>query len=137
MKIQNQKISNGVLILSLFFAILTLATPILVSAQGEGTCPEGYVCIDNPLTQSSIAGIICAIIGLLKTIALPIAILIIVWGGIQIMVGTTTGEKESKVIQGKKTITYAVIGYAIIFLVDFIVGFVAEILGGPGSNICQ
>jgi len=124
MRLQNQKISNGVfLILISFFAILVLATPIFVSAQ---ECPEGYVCIDNPLKQGDIPGIISAVTGLLRNIAIPLGIVILVWGGIQIM---TAGGSEEKVTQGKKTIMWAVIGVAIVILVDFIVGFVKEILG--------
>ena len=114
------------LLLSAFFAILTLVAPIFVSAE---ECPKGYVCIDNPLNQGDIPSIIKAVTNLLKDIAIPVGILMIIWGGIQIMTGMSTGEKETKVVQGKKTITWAVIGVAIVILVDFIVGFVKEILG--------
>lgn len=114
-----------ILFFTLIFAIFILAAPILVLAQGEGD----FIEITNPLKAKTVDEILTAITGLLKTIALPLAIIMVVWGGIQIMTGTTTGEKESKVVQGKKTITWAVIGYAIIFLVDFIVGFLGELLG--------
>ena len=126
MKLQNQKISNGVLILSLFFVILTLAAPIFVRANGDGECPEDSVCIDNPLKQGDIPSIISAVTGLLRDIAIPLGIVILVWGGIQIM---TAAGSEEKVTQGKKTIMWAVIGTGIVILVDFIVGFVKEILG--------
>ncbi len=116
------------LILSLFCTILILANPIFVLAQGTD-CPPSTICIDNPLKQNTIEGIIKAFTDLLRTIAIPVGILMIVWGGIQIMTGMTTGEKEKKVVQGKKTITWAIIGTAIVILVDFIVGIVIEILG--------
>ena len=119
------------LLFGVFFAILMVASPIMVSAQGTGTCPEGYICFDNPLKQGDIISIIKAVTNLLSDIAIPVGILVIVWGGIQIMTGHTTGEKESKVIQGKKTIMWAVIGVGIVLLVKFIIGFVAEILGTP------
>lgn len=115
------------LILSVFFAILILAAPIFVSAQGEGECPEGYVCFDNPLKQGDIPSIIEAVTNLLADIAIPLGIIILVWGGIQIM---TAAGSEEKVTQGKKTILWAVVGVAIVLLVKFIVGFVKEILGG-------
>lgn len=111
------------LLLILFFAMLILAGPIIAYAQGE----MNFIEIENPLKHDTIEGILKAITGLLKTIALPLAIIIIVWGGIQIMIA---GGSEEKLAQGKKAITWAVVGYAIIFLVDFIVGFVKELLGG-------
>ena len=115
------------LLLSLFFAMLLLAEPILVQANGT-ECPPDTICIDNPLEAETITEVINAIIDLLKIIALPLAIIMIVWGGIQIMTGYSTGEKEKKVVQGKKTITYAVIGLAIVYAVSFIVGIIEELL---------
>jgi hypothetical protein len=114
------------LLLYVFFAIIYFVAPILVFADTE--CPSGIICLENPLKYDNVNDIINAIASLLATIAIPLSILIIIWGGIQIMVGTTTGEKESKVVQGKKTITWAVIGFAIVTLAKFLVGLVTEIL---------
>ena len=54
----------------------------------------------------------------------------IIWSGIQIMIGMTTGEKEAKVIRGKKTLMWTILGIAIIISIDFIVGFIKELIGG-------
>lgn len=143
MKIQNQKISNGVkfstlilLFFAVIFAILILGKPTGVFAEGQ-VCPPNTICLFNPLKATDINGVICGVMKLLLTVSVPIAIIMIIWGGIQIMTGMTTGEKESKVVQGKKTLMWAVIGFAIVFAVNFLIGFVLEILGGPGfQNPC-
>lgn len=118
------KLSSIPLFLVIFFAILFLLGPILIWAAG-GT---SFIDIQNPLEQDTIEGIITSITGILKGIAISIGAVMIVWGGIQIMTGYMTGEKEHKVMQGKKTITWTVIGVAIVILVDFIVGIVKEML---------
>lgn len=117
----------------ILFCVIFLVAPIFVQANG------GIVSVDipNPLNYETIEEIICALTKLLKTIAFGIALIMVIIGGIQIMTGMTTGEKETKVVRGKKTIMWAVIGYAIVFLVDFIVGFVMELLGGTTTDICQ
>ncbi len=82
--------------------------------------------IENPLKYDKIQDIIPAITGLLKGIAITLGTVLVIWGGIQIM---TAGGSEEKLTKGKKTITWTVIGVAIVILVDFIVGFIKEILG--------
>lgn len=98
-----------------------ITIPLITQAQ--------VVEIPNPLKHGDIPSILHAITGLLKIIAIPLATIMIIIGGIQIMVGMSTGEKEKKVIQGKKTITWAVVGLAIILAADFIMGLIKEILG--------
>lgn len=122
--------TTSFLFFALFSAIFILAGPVLVFAQG-GT---NFIEIENPLEADTIEEILCAITNLLKTFGLGIGIVMVIWGGIQIL---AAGGSEEKATQGKKTITWAVIGYAIIFAVDFIVGFVIEILGGTVPPMCQ
>ncbi len=117
-----------ILSLILFFTLLALTGPIFVQAQGTD-CPAGYICLDNPLKQDTVNDVVNAVADLLATLAIPLGIIMIVWGGIQIMTGMTTGEKESKVVQGKKTIMWAVIGVAIVLLARALTGFVTEIIG--------
>jgi len=84
------------------------------------------ITIDNPLRYNKIEDIIPAITGILKAIAISIGTILIIWGGVQVM---TAGGSEEKLAKGKKTITWTVIGVAIVVLVDFIVGIVKELLG--------
>lgn len=108
--------------LIILFAILLLAEPISVWAASGGTIIE----IENPLKYGTIIEIINALTGLLKTIGFGVGLIMVIWGGIQIM---AAAGSEERVTKGKKTIMWAVIGYAIVFLVDFIIGFVKELLG--------
>lgn len=114
-----------------FCAILLLVVPIFVQAQGVDPCKsKDIICIPNPLQFDDIGSIITALTGLLRTIAISIGTIMIIVGGIQIMTGMMSGEKESKVVKGKKTLTYTIVGVAIVVLVDFIAGFVTELLTG-------
>lgn len=122
------KLSTPFLFLTLFFAILLLAGPIFVWANDCD--PNRFICIENPLKYDTIENLIPAITNFLKTIALAIGGIMIIWSGIQIMTGMTTGEKEAKVIRGKKTLMWTIIGIAIIISIDFIVGFIKELIGG-------
>jgi len=115
------------LILILFSGIL-LVCPYLVYGQGgtEDPCQSNdLICLENPLKYDNVNDIINAIASLLATIAIPLSILIIIWGGIQIM---TAGGSEERLKQGKKAIMWAVIGFAIVTLARFLVGLVTEIL---------
>ena len=123
------KLSTPSLFLTLFFAILLLAGPIFVQAD-EKCNPNKFICIENPLKYDTIDKLIPAITNFLKTIALAIGGIMIIWSGIQIMTGMTTGEKEAKVIRGKKTLMWTILGIAIIISIDFIVGFIKELIGG-------
>ncbi len=116
------------LILILFCTILLLAVPVFVQAQGG----ERIIIIPNPLQYDSIDEILVAITGLLKIIAIGIGTIMVIWSGIMIM---TAGGSEEKITKGKKTLTWTIIGVAIIVGVDFLVGFVTELLGGT-STIC-
>lgn len=91
---------------------------------------QGVICIQNPLKYQTIGEMIPAITDFLKNIAIAIGGIMIVWSGIQIMVGMTTGEKEAKVIKGKKTLMWTVVGIAVVISIDFIVGFIKELIGG-------
>ncbi len=103
----------------IIFAIFLVAIPLLVEAR---------VSIPDPFEGKTLPDIIKSITGLLKIIAIPVATIMIIIGGIQIMTGLATGEKEKKVLQGKNTLKWAVIGLAIIIAADFIVGIIKEIL---------
>ena len=122
------KLSTPLLFLTLFFAILLLAGPIFVWANDCD--PTQFICIENPLKYQTIGEIIPAITNFLKTIGLAIGGIMIIWSGIQIMTGMATGEKEAKVLKGKKTLMWTILGLAIIISIDFIVGFIKELIGG-------
>lgn len=108
----------------IFLVVLLVGPIIMVQADGGGKIIE----IENPLKYDTIEEIIKALTGILKVVAIGVGVIMVIIGGIQIMTGMMTGEKENKVNKGKKTIMWALIGVAIVISVDFIVGFVQEIL---------
>lgn len=163
------KLSTPLLFLTLLFAILLLAGPILVLADVYDDClancknvtdkvncrinccinykcaaleletdacdkycecAHKFICIENPLKYKTIEQLIPAITNFLKNIALAIGGIMIIWSGIQIMTGMATGEKEAKVLKGKKTLMWTMLGIAIVISIDFIVGFIKELIGG-------
>lgn len=97
--------------------MLFLVGPVFVQA--------GFIEIKNPLGDKSIQEIIDAVTGLLKVIAIGVGMIMIVWSGIMVM---TAAGSEEKVTKAKKTLTWTVIGVAIVIAVDFIIGLLMEIL---------
>lgn len=112
------------LTLIIFYAILLLGIPISVQAD-ETECPPETICIENPFKYGTLDQIIKAITNLLRTIALGIGTIMVIISGIQIM---TAGGNEEQLKKGKKTMTWTVVGVAIVVAVDFITGLVTELL---------
>ncbi len=123
-----------ILTVSILTAVLVL--PILALAQGTTPVPQGgfgtssdYVhsgLLPNPLRVSSIGDLINKIIDYLIIIAAPILTIMVLIGAFQIMFAEGNSEKWQT---GKKTIVYAVIGYAIILLSKGISSLIANFFG--------
>jgi amino acid transporter len=96
--------------------IILMAVPLVADALK----------IDNPLKYDNISDIIKAITDLLKVLAIGVGTIMIIISGLQYITSAGSEEKAGK---AKKTILYTIIGVAIVIAVDFIVGFVGEILG--------
>ena len=87
-------------------------------------CPLG----EPNCTDSGFIAIANKVISALLSIATPIMGIMILIGGFQIM--TAQGDTE-KVGNGRKTITYAVIGFVIILMAKAAVLIVISIVNGP------
>lgn len=122
----------------LFLLILSLSLSIfcfvnLVHADdptGGKKCPDGQVCLDNPLTgaptsippQEFIGRIIKAILGIVGSLAL----VMFVYGGFNWMTAAGNAEKVEK---GKQILVWATIGLIVIFTSYALVKFVFTSLG--------
>ena len=113
----------------LSFIVFSLMTVAPVFA-GSSSCPEGSVCIDNPLgssvstPQALIGKVINGILGVTGSIAL----LVFIWGG---FIWMTAAGASDKVQHGKDTLVWATIGLVVIFSAYAMVRFVfKDILGG-------
>lgn len=85
--------------------------------------------LDNPLASGgihSISDLLQKIIQYLTTVAGPILVIMIIIGAFKIL---TAGDNETKYQSGKKTITYAVVGFAIILIGWGFVFVIEEFLG--------
>lgn len=84
--------------------------------------------IPNPLGDKDDFGDIIQMVsdGLLQ-IAIPVAVIMIVWGGFNLL--TSRGD-QGKIKRGKDILTWTVVGLAIIFLSSGLVDFIRSILAG-------
>jgi len=106
-----------------FFVILSLSLlmfPFFASAQNCNTLRTQIG--DN---TGKICDLIVDIGFILYVLGITLAIVIVIIGGIMYM---TAGSDESKVEKGKKTITYGLIGLAVILLAGFIINLLKEIV---------
>ena len=85
------------------------------------------ISILNPLGVSTFAGLIAKINQWLIYIGGPILTLVILIGAFQLM---TSGGSPEKVTKGRHTITYAVIGYALLLISTGIIFIIRDVLGG-------
>ena len=87
-------------------------------------CPPLELC--NPLGTDSILEILNRIIGWFAALSIPLAALLILVGGYQIMFA---GASPDSVNKGRKTIAYTVIGFAVIWLSRGLVTVIKGLLG--------
>ncbi len=97
-----------------------------VSNLAGGSNSSGGVEIPNPLKTKSIPDLIDRIVKYVIGIATIIFPLIIIYGAFQFL---STGGDMEKVTAARKTITYAIIGYILIWMSRGITMIVAEFLG--------
>lgn len=135
------KIILTALIFSLSLPILTFAqnsgSGVLVPIGGSGSgiqAPSTVsgggnqpIQIPNPLGNvKTFAELINRLVNWLLIIGAPILTLMIIIGAFQIMTGA--GEPE-KITKGRHTITYAIIGYALLLISTGITTIIANVLG--------
>jgi len=103
-------------------SIILIIIPIIVSAAGiELKSP-----LDCGGKECTIPDIINAIAKFIAMVGSGVAVIMIIWGGIQYM---TAGSNEQRVSNAKKTIQWAIIGVAILWSADFLIRLVAWVLG--------
>jgi len=94
-----------------------------VSTGGSSQIPNPLKCGDVECVVQMIADFIAGLVTVIGTI-------MIIFGGIQYI---TSAGSEDKARRAKNTVLYAVIGIAIAVSVDFIIGFLGEVLGRGGN----
>lgn len=93
-------------------------------AQSNGGNP---ITISNPLTCNDLTCVAQSIINFLFTLAIPICAIMVLIGGFQMLTAAGNPERFSS---GRKTIMYAVIGFAVIVIADGVALLIKNILTG-------
>lgn len=112
--------------------ILQLEQQRLKSETGSGGRAPGDssynqpIKIPNPLKINSISELIDRIVNWLIFIGAPILTFLIIIGAFQIL---TAAGNEEQVTAGRKTITYAVIGYALLLISKGVTMIIAQLFG--------
>ena len=108
-------------------AALWLQGVSLAMAQGGGGGGGGVtISIPNPIGGRTFIDVAKSVGDALTAFGIPILGIMIVWGGLQLI---TSGGAPDKISAGRKTLTYAVIGFAIILLAKEIPVAIQELLG--------
>lgn len=97
----------------------------LAVTPGANVTPGGGVLV-NPLGDKTIIEVINSILNYLMYISAPILAIMILIGGFQIL--TAKGE-PGKIVSGKQTITYAIIGFLIILVSKGVALIILKIMG--------
>lgn len=113
---------------NIFFIGVLFFTPFFIYAAGAVVPPDGPGVIENPLKgTANIQGLIGNVISYLLGLAAMFAMLALIIGGLKIIAGFANPKS---VEEGKKIITWAIIGLAIIGLSFVIIRVVTrDILG--------
>src|SRR3989344_515304 len=101
--------------------------PLITFAQGQG---EFLPCVGSNCKLVDLIQFIKNVITFFLRIAIPLGIAFVIYGAFVIM---TAGGAEERVKEGRKIITYALIGIAVVFASWLIVTTFVKILGGVQS----
>jgi hypothetical protein len=120
-----KKLRNQLLFLITLMATLISSPKVFAADIGFET--GGGLKLENPLGTESIIKVISNILNYFIYISVPILAFMILWGGFQIL---TAREDPEKVKNGRKTIIWASIGFAIILCSKGVALILLKILGG-------
>ena len=132
---QNNKILNFTLLLLFFsFTLYAFFTPLNAFAQG-GLVPCGGPAQD-PCTPCFIFLLVQNLLNFVwKWIAIPLATLMLVYGGFLMIIPGIGGEKSAAALtKGKKVITNALVGIVIVFFAWLLIDTIIKLLADP-TNI--
>jgi len=98
------------------FAMIIFRVPM---AMADATVP-------NPIQGAqTLTDVLTRIVNYLNLIVDPLIVLMVLWGGLQILI---SGDDEGKFKEGKKTITYAAIGAVVVICASGLVYLVAQVM---------
>ncbi len=99
------------------------------------SCPEGKICLDNPISANSVPELVNLILKGLFGIVGTVALVIFMYGGFTWM---TAQGQEKKIKQGWDTLTWGALGLTLIFgsyiIVQFLLGILLKPTTGSGGG---
>lgn len=87
---------------------------------------SGGTTLINPLDAATFAELVRLILRALFTLSIPIVSIMVMVGGYYIL---TAAGNEERLKTGRNTITYAVIGFAVILIANGVVSLIRELTG--------
>jgi magnesium-transporting ATPase (P-type) len=97
------------------------------AAGAAGTGANTIVALPNPLSANNLQDVVASISKFLLIIAVPLVAVMALVGGFQMI--TATGNPE-KFATGRKTLLYAVIGFAVVLLSSGVAQIIQGFLNG-------
>jgi len=100
-------------------------------SSGDG----GSITLNNPLGASNgtIVGLINTVISYFTLYIAPaVVVIMVLYGAFQML---TAGGKPEEFAKGRKTILYAIIGYAIVLVAAGLVAVVETVIGGNNATL--
>jgi len=88
--------------------------------------------LPNPLGENSIGGIISSVTRFIIGVSTALLTVFVLYGAFQLM---TSGGSPERIEKGRKTILWAVLGFAILLVAGGVGAIVIEILGGPDTAL--
>jgi hypothetical protein len=105
-------------------SVLALSGEEFALAANPGSGP---ISLPNPLSANSFQQVVANISNFLLIIAVPLVTIMALVGGFQMI---TAGGEPEKFANGRKTLTYAVIGFAVVLLAGGIAQIIKNFLTG-------
>ena len=112
----------------MLFLFIAVFLPLFAGAAGPAG-DTGGISIDlpKPIACEDFQCVLAKVIEKLTLFAVPLVTLMALIGGFQFM---TAGGDPKKVEQGKHTLWYAAVGYAVIFMANGLILIIKDVLGG-------
>ncbi len=91
---------------------------------------NGPVTLPNPISATSFTQVVTSLTNFLFLIAVPLTAIMALIGGFQMI---TAGGDPEKFSKGRKTLTYAVIGFAVVLLAGGLAAIIQNLLSLKSS----
>ena len=121
-----------------FLVFLFLISANFVFAQwgqpsGNWGQPSGNSnSISNFINSSDFVALATNIANWIFTIALPIAVIMIIWSGILFL---TAGGQDDKITTARKALTWSIVGLVVILLAKSFPGIISNLIGADTGNL--